>query len=247
MSDQLVKFSSPERFLRDIMKDDADLAELIPKESKPDSILAKLRLCVGMGGEIRRWDTRATLAIGRCLALAAADPAIWKSAGYARYGDFFTAEVESKGIAHGTGYGVKRAIEVFKEMPVEDYINGGGITNLVAAAYALPKDASEGQKQEALDNLKMPVGEFRPWIEQQYGMTPGESSYAELKFKGNRAQVEEIVEWVNDAGNQDWAGSKHPLEMILAALHSASTEVQPAKPTQVPADHPAVQGDPSDW
>lgn len=244
MSD-LAKFTTSERFLREVMRDGANLADLIPDDAK--DVLAKLRLCVGMGATISRWDGRSSLAIGRCLAVAHANPQIWRDAGYAKYSDFEKCEVEDKGVSHGKASGGRKAIEVFGHMPVESYVNGGGITNLVTAAYAMPKDASDGQKQEVLDRVKDPAAEFRPWLENRFSMAPGETKAAVLSIRGNQAQIDEVQEFLNSAAAQTWAGSKHPLDMLLAVIHNAISEI-PNLDKSIPADHPALQDDPEkEW
>jgi len=198
--------------------------DLVP--SAPEDALQMLRACVSSLATMNQWEALIGPMAGAVLAKAAADPEVYKQAGYKKLGDFEKAEV-TKYCGRTRAYTYKGAVECWPDAPLEK-LGKAGFKNLqIAVAVARNRAMSKQQRERLLQQAIeiRSVDEYVTWVEDESGLSsPGETGLGSYKFVGKKARIQELSEYMNEDGLKALAESDDPLDMVLAALQESQTE-----------------------
>ena len=206
-----------------------NMTDLVPDDINSSQLLANIRASVSGFNKHEKVGSLLAAYLGRNFAVVAARLEVLKEWGYASIGDFEKVEVIEKGVSHGRGYAYKLFNETFPQLTINEIVEIGH-DNLKKAVKVI-KGKSGSQKTEIIEQAKkLSCDNFTLWLEGESGIAgPGETTSDSFRLIGTKAQVEELREWLAIQELQEWAGSDHPLTVILAALQSTTTEWQPDK------------------
>ena len=231
MSTDLIPFGQP--YMQLWQSTSESPRDLVP--SAPEDALQMLRACVSSLATMNQWEALIGPMAGAVLAKAAADPEVYRQAGYKKLGDFEKGEV-TKYCGRTRAYTYKGAVECWPDAPLEK-LGKAGFKNLqIAVAVARNRAMSRGQRERLLDQAISirSVDEYMSWVEEESNLSAtGEVKAAGVTLYGTKAMVQEFEEYMEEPALAEWAEAHKDtskerdfssLRKVLAALQESQTE-----------------------